>query len=169
MLLGAIILLVVVGAVAGTLVGVKALLAGNNVTQSTTYQDPQHRFRFDRPTLWTATPQAGGVLATDSEGTSTLQVTVAPPAPGETAQARADAIAQAQNLAADTLVTFAGETWQARVGDVTGRDGVVRELEVYVAEHNGQLYIIQLASPIASFNGIDNLVYQPMLASFQFA
>ena len=101
MLLGAIILLVVVGAVAGTLVGVKALLAGNNVTQATTYQDPQHRFRFDRPTLWTATPQAGGVLATDSEGTSTLQVTVAPPAPGETAQARADAIAQAQNLASN--------------------------------------------------------------------
>lgn len=167
--LGLMILLVVAAAIGGTVVGVRALLAGDNVPHSTTYQDPQHRFRFVRPTLWSVTPLPDGVLVTDSEGTSTLQVSVATPAPGETAQARADAMAQTQGLAEDTPLTFAGVDWQARVGNVTGRDGVVRELEVYVAEHNAQLYIIQLASPIASFNGIDNLVYQPMLASFQFA
>lgn len=167
--LGFVILLVVAAAVAGMVVGVRALLAGDNVPHSTTYQDPQHRFRFVRPTLWTVTALSDGVLVTDSEGTSTLQVTVMTPAPGETAQEHADSMAQTQGLAQDTPLTFAGENWQARVGNVTGRDGVVRELEVYVTEHNDQLYIIQLASPIASFNGIDNLVYQPMLASFQFA
>lgn len=166
--LALIILVVVAAAIAGTAVGVKALLAGDNVSHSTTYQDPLHRFHFLRPTLWTVTPLPDGVLVTDSEGASTLQVSVATPAPGETAQGRADAMAQTQGLADDTSLTFAGVEWQARVGNVTGRDGVVRQLDVYVAEHNGVLYIIQLASPIASFNGIDNLVYQPMLASFQF-
>src|SRR5579884_3666691 len=83
-LLGLLILLVVASAIAGTYVGVKALLAGNNVPQSTTYQDPQHRFRFLRPTLWTVTPLPDGVLVTDTDGTSSLQVTIAAPAPGET-------------------------------------------------------------------------------------
>ena len=55
------------------------------------------------------------------------------------------------------------------MGDVTGRDGVVRELEVYVAEHNGQLYIIPACQPHRELQRLDNLVYHPMLASFQFA
>jgi hypothetical protein len=55
------------------------------------------------------------------------------------------------------------------VGDVTGRDGVVREVHVHVTEHSGWLYVIELSSPISSFDSIDNLVYQPLLDSFAFA
>lgn len=163
------VLLVLGAATTGVVVGVRALLAGSPVPHQTIYQDPQHRFRFMRPALWTVTPSSDGVLLTDSEGTSTLRVTVATPAAGESAQSRADAIANDQDLATDTPETFAGVDWQARVGNVTGRDGVVREVEVYVAEHNGLLYIVQLASPIASFDGVNNLVYQQLLASFTFA
>jgi hypothetical protein len=162
------LILLIVAAIAGAAMGVRALLAGPPVAHQTVYQDPQHRFRFNRPVLWSATPSADGVLLTDSAGTSTLRVTVASPAAGETAESRADAIANAENLGISAPESFAGTAWQVAVGDVTGRDGVVREVDVYVAEHAGQLFIIELSSPIASFDGIDNLVYQPLLSSFQF-
>ncbi len=166
---GIFLALLLAGVVGGAAMGVRALLAGPPVAHETTYQDPQHRFRFTRPTLWNPTPTPDGVLLSDSAGTSTLRVTVATPAPNETAESRAGAIAAQQSLSVDALQRFAGTQWQVVIGDVTGRDGVVREVEDYVAEHAGMLYIVELSSPIASFDGIDNVVYQPMLSSFAFA
>lgn len=156
-------------ALGGTAMGLRALLAGPPVAHDTIYQDPQQRFRFKRPVLWTATPSADGVFLADSDGMSTIRVSVATPAAGETAETRADTIAADQNLGVDNPEDFAGTEWQVVIGDVIGRDGVVREVEDYVALHGGQLYVIELSSPIKSFDGIDNVVFQPMLASFAFA
>ncbi len=161
--------LLIAAAIGGAALGVRALLAGSPVPRQTIYQDPQHRFRFQHSALWTATPSPDGVLLSDSSGTSTLRVTVATPARGETAESHADAIANAQNLTIAAPETFSGIEWQVAVGEVTGRDGVVREARVYVTEHGGLLYVIELSSPISSFDGIDNLVYQPLLDSFEFA
>jgi hypothetical protein len=163
------ITLLIAAAVGGAAMGVHALLAGPPVEHQTIYQDPQHRFRFQRPVLWTATPSPDGVLLSDNAGTSTARVTVSPPAGGETAQSRAGAIANSQNLTLAAPEHVAGADWQLAVGEVTGRDGVVREVHVLVTEHGSLLYIIELSSPISSFDGIDNLVYQPLLDSFAFA
>jgi hypothetical protein len=161
--------LLIAAALGGAAMGVRALLAGPPVAHQTIYKDPQHRFRFQRPALWTATPSPDGVLLTDSAGTSTLRVTLLTPAKDETAESHADTLANAQNLGIAAPKDFAGAEWQVAVGDVTGRDGVVRETHVYVAEHAGMLYVIELSSPISSFDGIDNLVYEPLLSSFEFA
>ncbi len=161
--------LLIAAAIGGAAMGVRALLAGPPVPHQAIYQDPQHRFRFQRPALWTATPSPDGVLLSDSAGTSTLRITVSTPAGGETAQSHADAIANARNLTIAAPENVAGADWQVAVGEVTGRDGVVREVRVYVTAHSGRLYVIELSSPISSFNSIDNLVYQPLLDSFAFA
>jgi len=161
--------LLIAAAVGGAAMGVHALLAGPPVQHQTIYQDPQHRFRFQRPVLWAATPSPDGVLLSDNAGTSTARVTVSPPAGDETAQSRAGAIANAQHLTLAAPEHVAGADWQLAVGEVTGRDGVVREVHVLVTEHGSLLYIIELSSPVSSFDGIDNLVYQPLLDSFAFA
>jgi hypothetical protein len=161
--------LLIAAAIGGAAMGVRALLAGPPVQHQTIYQDPQHRFRFQRPALWTATPSPEGVLLSDSAGTSTAHVTVSTPGGGETAESRAAAIATVENLSIAAPEHHAGIDWQVAVGEATGRDGAVREVHVYVTEHGSLLYIIELSSPVSSFDGIDNLVYQPLLDSFAFA
>jgi hypothetical protein len=162
---------VLVLAVAGGLAyAVRVLTAGPPVARQSLYQDPQHRFRLQRPTLWLVTPLPDGVSLTDTDGASTVRVTVdLPPTPGETARAAADALAAQLGLSAAPPEQIAGQSWEQRSGQVTGTDGAVREEIVLVTLHGGQLYTIQLSSPVASYEGTNNLVFEPLLASFAFA
>jgi hypothetical protein len=149
--------------------GVRALTAGPPVPHQVVYQDPAHRFRLSRPGLWSATPETDGVLLADSSGASSVHVTVRPQVGDETAQTAADAIATQRNLTAAELVTIANTSWEQRVGQLTGRDGAVRQVTVDVTVHSGHVYVIELASPLATYTSVDTLVFQPALASFQFA
>jgi hypothetical protein len=149
--------------------GVRALTAGPPVPQQVVYQDQAHRFRLSHPGLWSATPETNGVLLADSSGASSVHVTVRAQTGGETAQAAANAIAAARNLKAANPVSFANSAWEQRVGQLTGRDGAVRQVTVDVTVHDGNVYIVELASPLAIYGSVDTLVFQPTLASFQFA
>jgi hypothetical protein len=40
---------------------------------------------------------------------------------------------------------------------------------VDITVHGGSVYIIDLESPLATYSSVDTLVFQPALASFQFA
>lgn len=169
---GLIVLLVcvlVLAAGGGAAYLVRALSAPPPIASATIYHDPQHRFSFQRPTLWLVTPAADGVTLTDTDGASTAQVTVGAPAADETAQRHAQALATQLGLAAAPPQQIAGESWEQAAGQVTGTDGAVRQLVVYVTLHDGELYIIELSSPVASYNGTNNLVFQPLLASFAFS
>ena len=149
--------------------GVRALTAGPPVPHQVVYQDPAHRFRLSRPGLWLATPETDGVLLADSSGASSVHVTVRPQVGGETAKAAANAIATQRTLTAAEEVTIADTAWEQRVGQLTGRDGAVRQVTVDVTVHGGYVYVIELASPLATYSSVDTLVFQPALASFQFA
>jgi hypothetical protein len=148
---------------------VRALTAGPPVPHQVVYQDPAHRFRLSRPGLWSATPETDGVLLADSSGASSVHVTVRAQTGGETAQAAADAIAAARHLKAADPVTFSNTSWEQRVGQLTGRDGAVRQVTVDVTLYDGYVYTVELASPLATYSSVDTLVFQPALASFQFA
>jgi hypothetical protein len=65
-------------------------------------------------------------------------------------------------------VTFASASWEQRVGQLTGRDGAVKQVTVDVTVHGGFVYAIELVSPLATYSSVDTLVFQPALASFQF-
>src|SRR5262249_14085281 len=149
--------------------GVRALTAGPPVPHQVVYQDPAHRFRLSRPGLWSATPEANGVLLADSSGASSVHVTVRPQEGAETAKTAADAVATQRNLASPQPVSFADASWEQRVGQVTGRDGAVRQVTMDITVHGGYVYIIDLESPLATYSSVDTLVFQPALASFQFA
>jgi hypothetical protein len=148
--------------------GARALLAGPPVPRQVVYQDPAQRFRLSRPGLWSATPSSDGVLLADSSGVSTLRVTVRPLGNNETARTAADAIATDRALGAASPVSFANTSWERRVGQLTGRDGAVRQVTVDVTAYGGLLYVIEMASPLATYNSVDTLIFQPILASFQF-
>lgn len=166
----------------------RALLASPPIPKTQTYHDPEHRFSFTRPGLWQVNAEPDGVLLTDSAGVDSAQIavlpppTVAPVATSSGAQATATVApapvvvatnAQAAQLglgaASAQPQTFAGAVWQQRTGQVTGGDNVIREIDLLVTIHDGQLYVITLRSPITSFNSTNNLVYQPLLASFSFS
>lgn len=159
---------VVLAALGGAAYAMQKLTAAPPVASSTLYQDAGHRFRFQRPTLWTLATSNAGVTLTDSDGVSTARVLAAEPASGEVAAAHADALAKQDGLQAAPSRDFAGETWQQRAGQVAGADGVVRQEVILVAERNGTLYTIQFSSPVATFTSLDNLVFQPLLDSFAF-
>jgi ribosomal protein L40E len=148
--------------------GARALLAGPPVPRQVVYQDPAHRFRLNRPGLWSATPAPDGVLLADSSGASSMRVTVRALNGGETALSAADALATERNLQNAAPVSFADTSWERRMGQFTGRDGAVRQVTVNVAAHGPSLYVIELASPLATYASADTLVFQPTLASFQF-
>lgn len=161
--------LVVLAAGGGAAYAVRALTAPAPLSSATLYADPHHRFHFQRPTLWLVTPAADGVTITDSDGASTATVTVATPAAGETAQALAGTLATQLGLAGAPAQQIAGQQWEQRAGQVTGADGAVREVVVYVTLHGGDLYTIQVSSPVASYTSTNNLVFEPLLASFAFS
>lgn len=156
-------------AVGGGLYVLRGVTAAPPVARQTVYQDPQHRFRVERPALWTVTPMAEGVTMSDSGGTSTAQISVLTPTAKQTAKSYADTLATQLGLVAAPAQDIGGEQWEQRSGQVTGADGAVRQVVVFVTLHNDLLYTIQFSSPIASYNGINNIVYQPLLASFAFA
>jgi ribosomal protein L40E len=146
----------------------RGVTAAPPVASSQVYRDPNHRFQLKYPALWTLTPQAEGILLTDSGGINSLTLTMSVPAPGEDAQAAADALAKSQALTAQPAQQFAGTSWEVRSGVQTGTDGVTRQTVVYVSLHDGNLYAISCVSPLASYTSTNNLVYQPLLASFSF-
>jgi hypothetical protein len=160
---------VVLAALGGVAYAIQKLTAAPPVASSALYQDAGHRFRFQRPALWTLAASDAGVTLTDSDGVSTARVLVAAPAAGEDAAAHADALAKPIGLQAAPTRDFAGETWQQRTGQVAGADGVVRQDVILVAARDGTLYTIEFSSPVATFTSLDNLVFQPLLDSFAFA
>jgi len=147
---------------------VRALTASPPVASSQVYRDPDHRFHFTRPALWTLTPRSDGVLLTDGDGVNSMTLTIGAPLPGEDAKAAADALAKSQNLAAAPPQQFAGATWEVRSGSHTDADGVTRQTTLYVTLHDGEVYSVACMSPLASYSATNNLVYQPLLASFAF-
>lgn len=147
---------------------VRAVTASPPVASSSVYRDPDHRFHFTRPTLWKLTPQSNGVLLTDSDGINSITMRISTPLPGQDAQAAADAQAKPENLTTAPPLQFAGTSWEVRNGVHTDADGATRQTILYVTLHDGSLYTIECVSPLASYAATNNLVYQPLLASFAF-
>lgn len=168
-LIVALVCVIVLAASGGAAYLARALTAPPSIASQTVYHDPRHRFSFERPTLWLVTPSAAGVALTDTDGVSTAQVTVSAPTANETAQTHAQSLATQLSLLVGTPQQIAGESWETASGQVTGTDGAVRQLAVYVTVHDGSLYTIELSSPVASYNGTNNLVFQPLLSSFSFS
>lgn len=159
------VLLALVGGGVGIVV--HATLAEPPVASVTLYKNSALGVSFSRPTLWTLTARPNGATLTDSDGTDTVGITVAAPAADETAKSHADALAAA-GLAPAAPRQIGGETWEQRSGQITGKDGGVRQDVLFVTLHGGRLYSIELSSPLTSFTATDNLVYQPLLNSFAF-
>lgn len=164
----AIVFVVVLALAGGAIYAARVLTAGPPVSHQSVYHDPLTRFSFTRPTLWQVTATPDGALLTDSDGASTAKISVSAQTNGQDAAAYADSLAQPLGLTAGPPQTIAGEQWEQRSGQVTGTDGAVRQMVVLVTLHSGQLYTIEFSSPTASYSGVNNLVYQPLLASFQF-
>ncbi len=160
--------LLLLAVLAGAAYTVRALTAAPPVANQTIYRDSQHRFHFQRPALWIVTPTADGVNLTDSDGASGARITLPNLSAPMTAKAYADQLATQDSLTASLPQQIAGETWEQRVGQVTGTDGAVREVVIFVTVHNAHLYAIQFTCPVATYDSVNNLVYQPLLASFAF-
>lgn len=161
-------LVVALAAAGGTAYLLRGALAGPPVATRATYRDPERRFTLTQPALWTATPRSDGVLLTDSDGINRVVVTISAPQAGEDAAAYADALAASRGLSRVPSKPIAGQTWESRMGIATGPDGVTRETAIYVTPHDGLLYTVACTSPLSSYDAMDNLVYQPLLASFAF-
>ena len=164
----ALITLLVLAVLGGVAYTVRALTASPPITQQTIFRDTAHHFHFQRPTLWLVTPSATGVTLTDSDGASTAKIDAPDLPTPETAKTYADQLAAKDNLTATIAQQIAGEMWEQRLGQVTGTDGAVREVVIFVTVHNAHLYVIQFICPVATYDSINNLVYQPLLASFSF-
>ena len=166
-----IVLLAVIAALAvggGAAYLVRALTASPPVAHSQVYSDPDQRFHFTRPTLWNVTPRSDGVLLTDSDGINSMTLTISPAASGQDATAAANTAAKGEKLSAMPPQQIAGATWEVRGGSHTDADGATRQTTLYVTIHDSDLYTITCVSPLASYNATNNLVYQPLLASFAF-
>jgi hypothetical protein len=160
----------VLAVLAGAAYAVHTLTAAPPVARQTIYHDPQHRFSFQRPALWLVSPNPdGGVTVSDTAGSSTVKIAVMAAASATSAKDYADQRAQQLGIGADTPRAVAGEQWEQRSGTVTGSDGAERQYVLLVTVHGGQLYSIEYASPVASFDGTNTLVFQPLLASFTFS
>ncbi|MGH2487964.1 MAG: hypothetical protein ACRDHE_18345 [Ktedonobacterales bacterium] len=162
------VFLLVLALAAGAVYAAHIITAAPPVTHQSVYHDPLSRFSFTRPTLWQVTTTTDGALLTDSDGSSTAKISVTGPTAGQDAAAYADSLAKPLGLSADTPQTIAGEVWQQRSGQVTSTDGATHQVALLVTLHAGQFYTIEFSSTTASYSGVDNLVYQPLLASFQF-
>lgn len=161
-------LIVVVALLAGGGYALRAALAGPPVPKTVTYRDPDGHFTVTVPALWTATHQSTGALLTDSSGANTVTISDAPAQMGQTAASVADALATQQGLQPATPAQIGGDTWEQRSGQVTGQDGATRTVVLYVDVRGGETYTILMSSPTASYATVNNLVYQPLLASFAF-
>ncbi|MGO8946611.1 MAG: zinc ribbon domain-containing protein [Ktedonobacterales bacterium] len=148
---------------------VHGFTAGAPVSSQSTYQDPDHRFTFRRPTLWSALVTADGVQLTDSDGSSTAVIAALSMSTPETANSYASQQATAMGLDVAPAQQIGGVTWEQRSGLVTDlTDGAVHQVALFVTIHDGLIYTITFTSPIASYAQVNNLVYQPLLVSFRF-
>ena len=162
----ALLVLVVAG---GSFYLVRGLTAGPPVSSQTTYQDPEHRFTFRQPTLWSALATADGVQLADSDGSSTVVIAVLAISTPETANDYASQEATAMGLYVASSQQIGGVTWDQRSGLVTDlTDGAVHKVVLFVTIHDGLVYTITFTSPIASYTQVNTLVYQPLLATFRF-
>jgi hypothetical protein len=162
------VVLVLVAAGAGFYVE-RGLTAAPPISRQSTYQDPQHRFAFQKPTLWTALTTANGVQLSDSDGSSTAAITVIQTGTPETVADYAAAQATEMGLAPAPAQEIGSELWDQYSGKVTDpTDGAVHEVVLFVTVHNTLIYSITLSCPIASYAQLNTLVYQPLLASFRF-
>ena len=162
----ALLVLVVAG---GSFYLVRGLTAGPPVSSQTTYQDPEHRFTFRQPTLWSALATADGVQLADSDGSSTVVIAVLAMSTPETANDYASQEATAMGLYVAPSQQIGGVTWDQRSGLVTDlTDGAVHKVVLFVTIHDGLVYTITCTSPIASYTQVNTLVYQPLLATFRF-
>jgi hypothetical protein len=162
-LLGLTVLVLVAG-----IVVLRYRLVPPGVPARSVYRDPGRRFHFVQPALWHAAPMDGGVRLVDDTGSSTAEVVVTWPGLDANAANSADSIAENLGIASPATAHFAGVTWEQRSGQVLGNDGVRRQVVVLTTLHDGQLYIIELASPAGSFAATESLVFQPLLRSFAF-
>jgi hypothetical protein len=164
---------VVIVALGGGAYTLRTLTASPPVPSRTLYQDPGHRFRFERPALWSVAPIDNGVTLSDSSGASTATVALVTPQTGDTATSYADTLAHGPTmqppLGDAPPRTIGGDLWEQRAGQVTGADGVARQVVVLVTLHAGELYVIRFSSPVASYSADATLVYTPLLDSFAFA
>jgi hypothetical protein len=165
--LGAVVLVLV--AAGGGFYVERGLTASAPISRQSMYMDPQHRFAFQKPTLWTALTTASGVQLSDSDGSSTAAVTVVQTGTPETAGHFADVQATQMGLALAPAQEIGGELWEQRTGKVTDpTDGAVHEVVLFVTVHDALIYSITFSCPIASYAELNTLVYQPLLASFRF-
>ncbi len=162
-------LAIVIALLAGGGYAIRAALAGPPVPKSVTYRDPDGRFTVTVPALWSITRQASGALLTDSSGANSMTISDTPAQPKQTAASVADTLATQMGLQPAAPAQIGGDTWQQRSGQVTGQDGATRMIVLFADVRGGEVYTIQLSSPTASYATINNLVYQPLLASFTFA
>lgn len=159
---------VLLAALAGGGYALRVALAGPPVPKSVVYRDPGGRYTLTVPALWTVTRQADGALLTDSSGANSVTISVAPAQAGQTAANIADASARQLGLRTAAPAQIGGDAWDQRAGQVIGQDGATRQMVVFVDVRAGDVYMIQLSSPTASYTTINNLVYQPLLSSFAF-
>lgn len=162
------LLVVVAGLVTGGAIELRALLAPPPVPKTITYHDPEGRFSFAEPALWSVTPRTNGALLADSSGANTLTITVDATQADQTASTVADELATRLGLQAAPAVSIGGAQWEQRTGSVIGSDGATRILTVYVDIHASAVYTIQTSSPSSVADSENTLVYQPLLASFTF-
>ena len=159
---------VVLGAFGGAAYVLRLVTASPNVSQQTLYRDPQHRFSFQRPTLWQVSALDSGVSLSDGTGTSTAAVTVRAASGDDSAVSAADAIAAPLKLATQPEQVIGGASWEQRAGQATGPDGAVRQYVVLATLRAGQIYTIEFSSPVASYAATNTLVYEPLLNTFAF-
>lgn len=169
LILALVVVALLVGLGVAGVVGLRALRGGATTAKATIYHDPQGRFSFTTPSLWTVTPRADGALLADSAGVDTVSISVAKATAGQTAGAIAAAQGAAQGLQPGAATLIGGDTWQQETGQITGSDGATRQITLYVDVHAGQSYIITCSSPTSVYNNTNTLIYQPLLASFTFA
>ncbi len=161
-------LVLVAALVTGGIFEARALLATPPIPATTTYHDPQKRFSFAEPALWTVTARSDGAQVADSTGANTVTISVSAATPGQTASAVADVLATRFGAPTAAVASIAGDQWQQRTITYTGSDGATRVLTLYVDLRAGALYVIQTSSPTSVATSINTLVYQPLLASFTF-
>jgi hypothetical protein len=163
------VVLLVLIAAGGAFYLVRGLTAPPPVTSRTTYQDPQHRFSFQQPTLWTSVTAASGVQLSDSDGSSTVIIAVLENSTAKTAATYADAQAAQLGLSPAPPQQIGGTLWEQRAGRVTDpADGAVHQVVLFATVHDAQIYSITFTCPIASYMQINTIVFQPLLASFRF-
>jgi len=158
----------VLAAFGGAAYVLRLVTASPNVSQQTLYRDPEHRFSFQRPTLWQVSATGSGVSLSDTNGTRTAVVAVRAANGDEGAASAADAIAAPLKLMSEPAQVIGGASWEQRAGQATGSDGAVRQYVVLATLRAGEIYTIEFSSPVASYAVTNTLVYQPLLNSFVF-